>query len=126
MDAPGQQMPCLKGVKGCQTLMQNEEQNTGRNKHTCTQQWVQPNRHRKTRGSIWAALVACLSMEDWSETFNAQRGCQGGPAVSGACRESRPPGAARCFWGEKHVRFAGSRFFARGGGCVETVAPRGA
>lgn len=65
--------------RGSDTHARSRTKRTGEQTHRHTQQWAQPDRHRETRGSIWAALVACLSVEDWSETVECStRGCKVG------------------------------------------------
>ena len=65
--------------RGSNTHARLRTKRTGEQTHRHTRQWTQPDRHRETRGSVWAALVACLSMEDWSETVECStRGCKVG------------------------------------------------
>jgi hypothetical protein len=61
---------CHKHVKVCHSCKIKIEAYGGTHTHTyththhhhhTTQQWIPLDRHRKTRGPIWAALVACLS-----------------------------------------------------------------
>lgn len=79
MDAPGRQAPRLKGVHAGQTLMQDRGRNAQGNRRTDTLDSGPNWRHRETRGSVWAALVACLSLEDCSQTVECStRGCKVG------------------------------------------------
>lgn len=90
--------PSQRCARGSDTHARPRTKRTGGQTHRHTRQWTQPDRHRETRGSVWAALVACLSLEDWSETVECStRGCKVGVGGGrlGVCR-GRRPGARSC------------------------------